>query len=264
MKKYILVFKNSFSEYFAYRLNFILWRVRIVISVLITYFLWFSVYQGNSEIFGYNASQMMTYVLLISFLNGVVLSTQTQRVADEINTGDLSNFLVKPLNFFGFNIARDLSDKILNTLFSFAELVMFILILKPPFFIQTNLFLIGLFLFTVFLAALLYFEISLLLSYIGFWSKETWAPRFIFFILVTFLAGTYFPLDIFPEPIFNFLKLLPFTYIIYFPLKIYLGQINYYQLAESFTIMTSWIIFLWFITKIVWRKGLIIYTAEGK
>lgn len=263
MRKYFLIFTNSLSEYFAYRLNFILWRVRVVISILITYFLWDSVFAGNSEVFGYSQARMLTYVILLTFLTGVVLSTQTHRVASEINLGELSKFLLKPVNYFAFNLARDLSDKFLNTTFSIFEIILLVLILRPPLILQTSLYWLTLFVVAIVLATILFFEISLILSFIGFWSKETWAPRFIFFILITFLAGTYFPLDIFPRPIYQFLQLLPFTYIVFFPLKIYLGELTSSSLQTGLVVVSIWLVLLFFMIKILWQKGLKIYTAEG-
>lgn len=263
MKKYLKICSNSLQEYFAYRLNFILWRVRVVVSILISFFLWQTIFKSKPLVFGYQEAQMLTYIILITFLNGVVLSTQTFRVAEEINSGSLSNFLIKPFNYFGYVLSRDVSDKIINTFFSIFEIAFLILLLQPPIFLQTSFFWWGLFIFTCILAAFLFFEISMMLSVVGFWSRETWAPRFIFFILVAFLAGTYFPLDIFPKPIYSFLQLIPFTYLIFFPLKIYLGSVEPVFLIKGFVIMLFWIVFLFFILRYFWRRGLKVYTAEG-
>lgn len=263
MEKYLRVLSNSLQEYFAYRLNFILWRVRVVVSILISFFLWQTIFKGRSQVFGYEQAQMLTYILLITFLNGIVLSTQTFRVAEEINLGTLSSFLIRPFSYFGYVLSRDISDKIVNTFFSVFEIILLVIILRPPVFLQTSFFWLGLFIVTCILAALLFFEIGMLLSIIGFWSRETWSPRFIFFILVTFLAGTYFPLDILPKPIYEFLQLLPFTYLIFFPLKIYLGHIDFVLLTRGFIIMISWIILMLIILRYSWKRGLKIYTAEG-
>lgn len=264
MSKYLVSFTNTISEYFAYRLNFFLWRVRVIVGILITYFLWQSIFQGKTEVFGYSRTDMFTYILLITFLQGIVLSTQTHKVANEINTGDLSNLLIKPINYFGFNFARDLTDKFINTVFSFLEMLILIMILKPPVFLQTSPYWLGFFILLVVLAAILYFEINMLLSFIGFWSKETWAPRFIFYILVVFLAGTYFPLDIMPPPIYSFLLLLPFTYVVFFPLKVYLGSVSAVVLYKGLIIISIWIVVLGMLMNYLWKKGLKFYTAEGR
>src|SRR3990167_371349 len=113
MFKYFYVTKNSLAEFFTYRLNFILWRVRVIISILITYFLWLAIYAGQDNIFNYRKDQMLTYIILLAFLTGVVLSTQTFRIAEEINSGNLSNFLIRPINYFVYNLFRDLADKII-------------------------------------------------------------------------------------------------------------------------------------------------------
>lgn len=264
MSKYFSVFKNSLQQYFAYRLNFVLWRVRILVSILISYFLWQAIYSRQASIFSYNKSQMLTYIILISFINGIVLSTQTFKVAEEINSGYLSNFLIRPISYFGYNISRDLSDKLLNSLFSVIEIIAFILLLRPPIYIQTNTSTLLIFLFVVFLSSFLYFQINMLLSFIGFWSREVWAPRFIFSIIVAFLAGIYFPLDILPSPLYSFLQILPFTYLVFFPLKIYLGGASTFFLVKGLLITTGWIVIMMFILKAVWTRGLKIYTAEGK
>lgn len=264
MGKYIFVLKNSLQEYFAYRLNFILWRVRGVVSILITYFLWLAIFKERAYLFGYRKEEMLTYIILITFLNGIVLSTQTHRIAQEINLGVLSNFLIKPINYISYNLFRDLADKILSTLFSVFEICLFILLLRPPIFVQTDLHWLGLFIISLFFASLLYFEISLILSFIGFWSQQVWAPRFLFLILVSFLAGTYFPLDILPSSVYNILQLLPFTYLIFFPLKIYLGKLTSLHLIKGFVLILVWIPLLLYAAKYIWKKGLAIYTAEGQ
>lgn len=264
MNKYLLVASLSLQEYFAYRLNFILWRVRVVVSILISYFLWNAIYLRTGQVFGYQMSQMLTYILLTIFINSVVFSTQTARVAEEINLGLLSRYLIHPISYFKYTLSRDIADKIINTFFSFFEFLVLFILLKPPVVIQTNMFYILLFLITVVLAGILYFEINILLSSIAFWSYETWAPRFIFLILVSFLAGNYFPLDIVPSGIYKILALLPFTYLVFFPLKIYLGQFNSSFLLSGFVILSVWVVSLFFLMKYVWRKGLKVYTAEGQ
>lgn len=264
MKKYLIVVKNSFAEYFAYRLNFFLWRVRVIVVILISFSLWQAIFRTNKIVFGYHEQEMLTYIIFISVLSGIVLATRSERVATDINMGTLSNFLIQPIRYFLFNLSRDAADKIINTVCSFFEIFLFILIIHPPIILQTDLFLVILFFIASLIASLLYFEINMILSFIAFWSKETWAPRFIFFILVNFLAGLYFPLDIVPREIYKILELLPFTYLIFFPLKIYLGNIDEFFLIKGFILGIFWTVLLWLFMEYVWRRGLKLYAAEGK
>src|SRR4030042_3639614 len=106
MKKYLKIISVSLQEYFAYKMNLIIWRLRIIISIMISYFLWDTVYQSKPVIFGYDISRMLTYFLLLFLVNSLVLNSQTFRIAEDINFGYLSNYLLRPLNYFLFVLSR--------------------------------------------------------------------------------------------------------------------------------------------------------------
>lgn len=247
-----------------YRVNFLMWRIRTVLQFLTVYFLWSVLIPSNGSFLGYSHSQILTYLLGTTVVTSIVFATRTHEIGDNINSGDLSNFLLKPINYFFFWFARDAADKGFNLLFSIGELVIFAILLRPPVFIQTDYFLIILFFISILFAVLLSFFIGSLLGLIGFWSPEIWAPRFIFFILLTFFAGALFPLDILPQEIYQIFKLLPFSYLLYFPLKIYLGQLDFGQILNGFIVTGIWISLFYFFTQSIWLKGLRMYTALGR
>jgi ABC-2 type transport system permease protein len=263
MRKYLLIIRRTYLQYVAYRVNFFLWRLRAILSILMTYFLWNAAYRGNDVAFGYGKSTMLTYIMLLMFVQGVILSTQTFSIAEEIRSGTLAQYLIRPIHYLGITIARDVSDKILNTGFSIVEMCVLFLLLRPPVFLQTNLWILGGFILSIAFGVYLYFAISSLLSFIGFWSRETWAPRFMFSIIVAFLAGGYFPLDILPRLIYIPLMGTPFPYLLYFPIRIYLGLADSGQLIYGFAVMGLWCLMLTLFMRAVWRKGLQAYTAEG-
>src|SRR5258708_3215319 len=100
MQKYILVAKNIIIEIFAFRLNFVLWRIRVVLSLLTTYFLWVSLFSSGRNLFGYSSTFMLTYILGAYFVSSLVLSTRSFGMGQDIIQGDLLNFLIRPLNYF--------------------------------------------------------------------------------------------------------------------------------------------------------------------
>ena len=142
------------------------------------------------------------------------------------------------------------------------ELKLF-LIFHPPFMIQTNILSITLCLFSLILGIILYFFISVAISFIGFWSNETWGPRFIFYQTVGFLAGSLLPLDILPKSLYTILQYLPFSYLIYFPTKLYLGEVSASDTMRGFAILVIWIGLMYLLVKQVWARGLKEYTAQG-
>lgn len=264
LKAYYTVAKNTWDEATNYRLNFSVWRLRNLLQLVTTYFLWATIIPIGSTFGNYTQSSILTYILGSSFLSAFVLSTRTAAVADEIVTGELSNYLVKPVNYFLYYFSKDIGDKAMNIFFSFFEVSIVIYFLHPPLFLQTNIVLLSLFFLSVIFSIILYYFFSMSLSFIGFWSSEVWAPRFIFFLLLTFFAGGFFPLNILPQPLFLILSALPFPYLLYLPMQIYLGKVSSIQLAVGLSVSFVWIFLLYYFTHLMWKKGLRLFGAEGR
>lgn len=264
MKKYWLVVKNTWDEVFTYRLNFTMWRVRNILTFLTLYYLWYALLPEGSSLFGYNQSTILTYILGTALLQAIILSSRSYAIADEINQGNLSNYLLKPLSYFKYWFAKDLGDKAMNIAFASLELALLFIILHPPLMIQADIIILFFFFVTVLNAILIFFFFNIILGMIGFWSNEVWAPRFIFMVLLGFFSGGYFPLDILPQKAFSLFKALPFQYLLYFPLKIYLGQLSYLEIISGILISSLWIIVLYILIDKLWEKGLAVYTAQGR
>ncbi len=264
MNKYWIVIKNTWNEVLTYRASFIAWRARNVIQFLALYFLWFSITPAHGEIFGYNQIEILTYILGASLVGAIVFSTRTGDIGGMIINGDLSIFLLRPFSFFKYFFSKDLGDKAMNIAFSSTELLLLYLILRPEIFIQTNLAFLILFILSLVLAIILHFFISCILGIIGFWGTEVWAPRFIFYVLLGYLSGGAFPLDIVGQNLYNFLKILPFFYLLFFPIKIFLGQFAPGEILLGFAIGIIWIFILGFLLKFAWRRGLRVYGAYGR
>lgn len=264
MRLYWQIAKNTWDQTTAYRASFVIYRARNVLWMLTTYFLWLTVIPEGSKIFGYDQSQILTYILGGSFLSSLVLATRSQDIATEINEGNLSNFLIRPLNYLRYYFARDIGDKAMNIVFSVIELTILFFLLRPPLFLQINPQYLFLAVVAALIGTVLYFLFSVLLGFIGFWSNETWGPRFIFYQVLVFFAGTFFPLDILPKNIYHVVELLPFMYLLYFPMKIYLGQMPFDQILNGMLVSIFWIVIVYATTQYIWKKGLRVYTAQGR
>lgn len=263
MALYLHIFSVTLGEYFAYRMNFLLWRLRAFFSLLIRYYLWLAIYESAQSIFGYSESQMLTYVLLSTIVSSFVLATRTPDLAGQILNGDVINFLLKPFSFFGYFLTRDFVDKVLNFVFSIVEVWVLYLIVKPQIVINADPTMWFFLALLTLLGCLIAFNINMLISFIAFWSPEVWAPRFIFYILVAFFSGSFFPLDILPTPIYNILLATPFPYFYFIPSKIYLGftgtEMALYVGATVLWTALSTFFMIW-----VWRKGLMGYSFYGR
>ncbi|MBI2405525.1 ABC-2 family transporter protein [Candidatus Microgenomates bacterium] len=265
LRKYYQVFVVSISEMFVWKLNFVLWRVRVVLQILLLYFLWSTVFLQQEVVFGYERAQILTYIISVAFLRSLVLSSRSVGdVAGDIRDGELTNFLLRPLSYIGWWWARDAADKVLNIAFALVELSLLWFLFQPPLILQSNIVLVLATLAASLLALILYFYFSFLLSMAAFWVAEAWGIRFLAMMTLEFLAGGFFPLDILPSTVFRALQLTPFPYMLFFPAKIYLGQLGFNEILMGFGVLVLWTVFFMWAVQAVWMRGLRTYGAEGR
>lgn len=267
MNKYWTIFKISFQQEFAYRLNFIMWRVRNVLQIFLIFFLWSTVFsEPGRNFFGYDRTKILTYVFGVLVMKAIVLSARAVDVAKEVAKGDLTNYLLKPISYFKYWLSRDIASKVLNLSFAVFEFGLLYFILKPQIFIQSDPLFVSFFLISLVTAVFLFFVILFITNAVPFWAPETdWGAQFLVYVIVVeFLSGALFPIDILPAGFQNILYLTPFPYLIFFPLQIYLGKLSYAFVIRGVLIALFWAVVLWFTMRSVWARGLKVYRSEGR
>lgn len=265
MKKYWRSLILALKEDTVYTLSVAAWRVRTVMRVLIVYALWSSFLYSYNTFAGYSKTSLLSYILLTMMVQAIVFSSRTIDVSADISSGDLTNILLKPINYFKYYLAQDLGNKAMNFAFSVVEFSLFIYVFKPPFFFQNNWSILLTFSLLMILSTLIYYFINLILGFLAFYNPENvWAPRFLFFMILDFLAGAIFPLDILPPVIFKGLMLTPFPYFLYFPIAVYLGKFQGASLLFYSSIGLFWLVFLGWVATRLWRLGLKAYEAWGR
>lgn len=264
MRKYWQIIKATFEEYFEYRLNFLLYRFRSFISFLTLILFWLAFYGKSEMILDYKKSQLLIYVIGVAFLRSIVLATRSYDLAGQIRNGQLTKLLLQPLDIFNFWFTRDLADKILNILFALVEILIVSKIIGFNLTFPKDPFVFLIFIVLIFLSTLLYFYLSFLLSVSAFWTEDVWATRWLFgVIFLEFFSGAYFPVDILPSWISRIIYLTPFPYLIFYPLKIWLGQVPVEAGIKIIFISLFWLILIFMVSNLIWKKGVKNYGAYG-
>lgn len=223
---------------------------------------WTVIYSNQTSVFAYDQNQMISYVFMISVLQSLILSTALHGLASDIYSGQISQILIKPVAVFGYFISLDVADKLKNVLFSGFEIVLLAMIFQPvlpiPSLSQLFLGLVG-----IALGACLYFFVILLFGTLGFWSPETWGPRFLFFMFVDITAGKLFPLDILPMGLQKLLYATPFPYLSFVQIQTLLGRMSTTESLQALGGVFAWTVGLAALFSFVWTKGIKEYTAAG-
>ena len=266
MKKYISVFIIDWQNQFTYRLNFVLWRVRNILRLLMIYFLWNGIFSSNSVVAGYTRPEMLTYVFLVLVITSIVLSAPSaDSIGGEIGNGELSNYLVKPISYLRYWFIRDLSSKLLNLSFAVGEICILWLLLRPEITFSTNPLIWLATLLSLILAVPIYFLLSTSARFVSFWMPEnTWGLSFFLIILMEITSGMIFPIDVLPKAGQVILQFTPFPYLIYYPATIFLGKLQGWDLLRILFQSGVWTFVLIWLTQFVWSRGLRVYASEGR
>ena len=265
MKKFRKIFSLSLQNEFTYRLNFILWRFRNILRVLMTIFLWEVVFVNRSNAFGYTKAQMLGYVFLVLVIQTLVLaSPSNDNIGGEISNGDLSNYLVKPISYVRFWLTRDLASKFLNLLFATVEFGLLLFFFHPD--LSFPITLVGTVtgLISWGLGIMIFFFLTKITVFAAFWTPEnTWGLTFLVLVLLEVFSGAIFPLDILPATAQTVLQFTPFPYLIYFPISLFIGRFNSATAWRIIIQSSLWLLICWYVSARVWRAGLKTYSANG-
>lgn len=233
----------------------------MVLSTLVTLFLWLGVFDNRASFGSYTKERLLSYLLFSSLVTTFIASSRTSELAYEIQSGGIMNLLLKPFSIFGYYASTDAADKLINVFFGLIEFILIVSFFKIPLVIPQQ---IGWFLVFLICGVCISFSINLMLSFVGFWTPEVWAPRFLFMMLVTFVSGTYFPLDLLPPLVYRILLFTPFPYLYFLPTKILIDGVQNIYFAQQLTCSTAWAIGLFYLAQFTWKKGIKDFSFWGR
>lgn len=264
-RKYVTVFKTVFQDNLQYRFNVISGWLLGLYSLIAPLALWSAIFQGRSEVTGYDFRAMATYMLAITMLDKVLLADGVNyTVSNDIREGRINAFLFKPIDYRFYMFASSLGSRLFNFLiimipFSVIAVILTFLGYFTPSALYPNLFF---FLITAALAVVLSYLIYFCLGIIAFWMIECNALYITVGTALFFLAGGWFPLDIFTH-LQGLFMMLPFQYQLYFPIRVYLGGQSVSTTLLGIGIQCGWIVVMFIFTNWLWKKGLKKYSAVG-
>jgi len=263
--KYFHVLNIGLQNTFVYRWNFLLRCLFSFVPFLGAIYLWGAVFSDpGKKLAGYDMASTISYFLALIFLDSVASPTEDDfQIAGEIRDGLISQFLLKPVNYFIYRFCLFWSSRMIYTAVTFIPILcVAFLSRKYAVFPSTpeQWVLAGA---AAFLSACLQFGMAYCTALLAFWLLDISAPTFIVFSIEFALGGHLFPLDMMPAPLYQVIRLLPFYYEYFFPLQIFLGRASPQEVLHGFILQIFWVVFFLVLGQAIWRAGLRKYTAVG-
>jgi ABC-2 type transport system permease protein len=267
MNKYWHVVNIGVQNNLTYRFNFLARALFGLVPLTAMLYVWQTIYAGKgtgATVGTYSLAGMISYYLLITVVDALTAVNEDDwQIATDIKDGNISQFLLKPIDYLGYRLCLFLSGRLTYLAVAVTPLTIFILCLHQYFVLPPSWAALGAFLLSIALTALLQFFMSYTMAMLAFWVLEVSTFIFILFAFEYIASGHLFPLDILPQPLQQALAFTPFPYQLYFPVSIYMGKTAGLDLLRGLLIQALWVLAAYAAARLAWRRGIKHYSAVG-
>jgi ABC-2 type transport system permease protein len=267
VRKYLHVISIGLQNLLVYRVNFLFRVLFGFIPLMATIYLWRAVYSGKgdaAEIGAFTLAQMTSYYVLVTIVDALTAVAEDDwQIAADIKDGNISQFLLKPINYLGYRLCLFGAGRLIFSAIAFLPVLFFALLLRDYFVLPADFATFGLFLASVVMAALITFFISYSMALLAFWVVEVSTFIFIQYAFEYVASGHLFPLNILPAPLAAALNWTPFPYQLFFPVSIYLGHVTGEALWRGLAMQLFWVLCFYGVARLIWRLGIKRYSAVG-
>jgi ABC-2 type transport system permease protein len=266
VQKYRHVIAIGLQNNLTYRVNFLFRSLFGLIPLMASLSLWRTIYAGKAggSVGGFTQAQMVSYYLMVVIVDMMTAVYEDDwQIAADIKDGNISQFLLKPINFIGYRLSLFFSGRIIYAGVALVPVGIFIAWHHANFVFPADAATFGLFALSVLLTALLQFFTSFAMAMLAFWVTEVSTFIFILYAFEYLASGHLFPLDILPPSLLTVLNCTPFPYQLYFPVSVYLGKVTGAALVNGLFVQALWVVVAFFGARWMWSRGLKKYSAAG-
>lgn len=246
----------------AYRTSFGMNLLSSLISIVVMFYLWNSIYLYRNSISSFTWSDMKSY-LFVGFISNTFVSVYSEyRITNRILTGDIILDLLKPLDFQISNLAESLGSLVFEGGVSNCIAVLFaafvIHISWPSHVISWVLFLCSLV-----CAFLLRFCFQYLTSLFCFWTQNSHGIIWARTAVIQLFSGALIPISFFPNWLHALCIFLPFQGVVYIPATIFIGRQSVETSLLAVTVQFVWVVVLWWLSRRLFNYSVRKITVHG-
>ena len=263
LAKYTTIIRLAWQRSLTYRFTVLSYRIGEIIEMIVLILMWSAIYKSQEIIQNFTLQEIITYILAGNLINAAVRNFLSEVIAKDIKEGRLSVFLIRPMPYVQYILAREIGRASVATFMSVISQLLVIGFFSSTFLFQIKTSHLAILFIMLPLAFITELLISYLVGLIAFWTEEVDGLYTTIDRLKKFFAGGYFPLSLLPSAFVQISFFLPFAYSFFVPAQLYLGKIDIQTGIKGIGVQIVWILLLCGIIRIVWRAGLKKYEGVG-
>lgn len=252
MAKYVLLIKVYLKSYRQYPIRLFLKLVYLPVQMMMYLFLWTNLRKSNPIDIHY----MGNYYLIVGLLtNAYPFRHIALHIQDDVMEGSIANSLVRPYPYIVPAFCKYVAWSLLYSVVFIPTLV-YIGVSRGVTFAQVLYFVVA-----VMIGKLIEFFLWFDIGLVALFMERISGIMTMMNAVMIFVSGSIIPLSFYPDWCERITYLFPFRFYVYFPTDLLLDEKEVPYVWVHFLIGIAWIMFLWFLSKKVWEKG--IYKLRG-
>lgn len=260
LKIYPALLRVYWYRTIIYRATYVIWLVNTAFP-LVMMAIWINLAQGG-PIQGYNAADFVGYYLATILVRRITGCGIINDLEGLIRTGELTVYLLRPLNVVHHFVARMLSSRFVGIPLIGIPVVIAVLLTPGT---QFNLHPLNLALFA--LTCVVGFAFEFIAQYLiggfAFWIVQAHGVGAVYQLAKSFLGGYIVPFAMFPVGLQGLLRFLPFQASMALPVEVLTGRITLEVALLRLGACCMWTVILALCARVLWRVGLRSYSAVG-
>lgn len=263
MSPYLRFYTTAIQDALIYRWNLFFAVFGYSLSAVVGIHIVQRVYETGHQLGTYSEQSILIYFLLVLAMDGLLYWGDAWNIVDEIHSGKIVNFLVKPVSFYHSRIAIYLGKMTIRVLTLLPALTLgwFLLHLQPQTIAQFHPLV---FLPYFILGLSMHICIVILLGVLSFPLQRSSAGIHTFQTLTILTSGKLLPLSLFPVWATHVLQYLPFHFLTYTPLSQLIGKNQFVTGGTGLFIGLGWLGLILLGMGFVWQRGMKTYEGFGQ
>ncbi len=249
-----------FKKELQYRNLIIVRTISDIVKIVAISFVWLMASKSTNNI---SQGYIVTYYILATFMGRLMSDYTVYQGPQDIISGNFSKFIVKPFNYLIEYLGVNIGFNSIRFILSLPAFIFGIFLVGNYWVLEFNPYNI----FVSLIAIILGFTINFLLGNIftlgAFFTKQMDGIRTFYFNIASFFSGEYIPLIFMSFNMRFASEILPFRYTLSFPMELLIGKIEDVDVERGFVISIIWIVVLFVSYKLLYKKSLKKYEAEG-
>src|SRR5258708_5233317 len=231
LNKYRHAFLLGLQSNLVYRWNFAVRGFFSLFHLSVVFILWGAVFAATGIIGGFGFAQTVTYFVTMMVLQFFVSAfNEDYQISEEIRNGLINQFLLKPINYFGYRFSIFIAARLVSGGLVIVPLLVALPFIKDHMTFPHEGWRLAVGLPALALSAMIQFTIAYCFGMLTFWFLEIQGFVILSMAIESVLGGQIFPLDLMPPNLFAASMILPYTYQMYFPPPIFTARFGF---AES-------------------------------